>query len=151
MVSQVKDLGKWIHEGRCESLTLDHLNAFLDSYAAAYPRDGEATQSLYVARSYLAYYQGDYASFHDRMTRALDAHDNLPLALSVCSQFTVMGSVDQGCECFRKYRYMLDSNAYKKRTLTQKLFRQSDTYSADYKAETDAVCAAAKMPVPERY
>jgi len=110
----------------------------------AYSRDGEATQAHYVARSYLAYYQGDYAGFHQSMTQALDAHPNLPLAYSVCSQFAVFGGVEQGCECFRKYEYMLDGGVADKRTLVQKLLQQKrgNTAAAEFRSEAAAVCAA---------
>lgn len=146
VVEQVRGLARWVHEGRCKSITFDHIEQFLDSYMAAYPRDGEATQAHYVARSYLAYYRGDYAGFTQHMTRALDVHPNLPLVYSACSQFTVIGGVEQGCECFRKYEYMLDEQVGRKKTLVQKLLPQSNTSAVGYISETEAVCDAARVP-----
>lgn len=147
MANQVRDIAKWVHEGQCRSVTLDHLEGFLDSYMSAYPRDGHATQTQYVARSYLAYYRGDYDSFHRLMTRALDAHPNVPLAYSACSQFAVIGGLEQGCECFRKYEYMLDVAGEGKRTLVRRLLRRSDSHIEGFGVESRAVCAASEASV----
>lgn len=145
MVRQLKDIASWVHQGQCRNIKLDHLGRFLDSYMAAYPRDGEATQAQYIARSYLDYYRGDYSGFHGHMTEALDAHPNLSLAYSACSQFTVIGGVEQGCECFRKYEYTLNESASGDRTLVQKLLRRADGNAAGFRAEAEAVCAAAAL------
>lgn len=143
MVRQVRDIASWVHQGRCKSITFDHLAGFLDSYVDAYPRDGEAMQAQYIARSYLNYYRGDYFGFHRDMTRALDAHPNLSLAYSACSQITVFGGVEQGCECFRKYEYMLKGSALRRKTLAQMLLHRPDGEAAGFRMEADAVCAAA--------
>ena len=144
MVRQVKDLARWVHEGQCKSLTFAQLDQFLDSYMKAYPRDSAATQAQYVARAHLAYYQGNYANFHQRMTLALEARPNLSLAYSACSQFTVIGGPQYGCKCFHKYEYMMTEYADSEKTLVQKLLHRADIAVVDYRSETDAVCEAAK-------
>jgi tetratricopeptide (TPR) repeat protein len=149
VVRQVGDIARWIGEGRCRNITFDHLERFLDSYMNAYPRDREATQAQYVARSYLYYYRGDYARFHQHMTAALDAHPNLSLTYSACSQFAVIGGPEHGCECFRKYEYILNERTDGKRTLVQKLLRWTDSEVVGYKSEATAVCAAAEAEALE--
>ncbi|MFN3713953.1 MAG: hypothetical protein ACK4SX_09865 [Alcanivoracaceae bacterium] len=143
VVRQIGDIARWVHEGKCKSITFVHLERFLDSYMRAYPRDSEATQAHHVARSYLDYYRGDYSGFHTHMTAALDVHPNLPLAYSACSKFAALGGVEQGCECFRKYEYLLGDRAIQKPTLTQRLLDRVDGLTAGFKAEAEAVCAAA--------
>lgn len=144
LVRQVRDIAGWAHQGRCKSVTLDHLAVFLDSYVDAYPRDGEAMQAQYIARSYLDYYRGDYSGFRGHMTQALDAHPNLSLAYSACSQITVFGGVEQGCECFRKYEYLLKGSAAGG-AFVQKLLNQSDAEAAGFRLEAEAVCDAATL------
>ena len=146
VISQIKDIAGWVREGKCKSITFDHLERFLDSYMRAYPRDGEATQAQYIARSYLDYYRGDYHSFHQHMTLALDAHPNLSLAYSACSQFAVVGGMDQGCECFRKYEYVVEKGLAGNSTLVQKLLGKADSNVALFRSEAQAVCAAAGVP-----
>lgn len=145
MVRQIKDLAQWVHEGKCKSLTHAQLDEFLDSYMGAYPRNTAATQAQYVARAHLSYYQGNYASFHQRMTLALEAHPNLALAYSACSQFTVIGGPKHGCECFQKYEYMIGESAESEKSLVQKLFHRADIMVADYRSETESVCEAASV------
>ncbi|MDF1630570.1 MAG: hypothetical protein P1U78_12310 [Alcanivoracaceae bacterium] len=142
VVRQVGDIAKWVSEGKCKSITLEHLSRFLDSYMRAYPRDGEATQAQYVARSYLDYYRGNYAGFHQHMSEALDAHPNLSLTYSGCSQFAVIGGPEQGCECFKKYQYIVDKHGVSKKTLVQKLLRRTDSDVDSFRSEAAAVCAA---------
>ena len=146
VVRQIKDIARWVREGKCKSITLEHLERFLDNYMRAYPRDGEATQAQYIARSYLDYYRGDYGSFHRHMTLALDAYPNLSLAHSACSQFAVIGGMDQGCECFRKYEYVLEQGVASNTTLVQKLLGRADSNVALFRSEAEAVCADAGQP-----
>lgn len=145
MVRQIKDLARWVHEGKCKTLTFAQLDQFLGSYIKAYPRDNAATQAYNVARAHLAYYQGNYASFHQRMTLALEAHPNLSLAHSACSQFTVIGGAKHGCECFQKYEYMISEYAESEKTLVQKLLQRADGVIGGYKEEADAVCQTIKL------
>lgn len=144
LVRQVKSIAGWIHEGRCKHLTLEDIGRFLDSYMNAYPRDGEATQAQYVARAYLDYFRGDYAAFHEHMNEALDAHPNLSLAYSACSQFAVIGGPEQGCECFQKYEYLLGVSAPANKTIVQKLLARTDANAVGFRVETEAVCAVAR-------
>src|SRR5690606_9204004 len=135
LVRQVKSIAGWIHEGRCKHLNLEDIGRFLDSYMSAYPRDGEATQAQYVARAYLDYFRGDYTSFHEHMNQALDAHPNLSLAYSTCSQFAVIGGPEQGCECFQKYEYLLGRSAPANKTIVQKLLARVDTNAVGFRVE----------------
>jgi hypothetical protein len=145
MVRQLQDLARRVHEGRCKSLTFDHIDEFLDSYMNAYPRDSAATQAHYVARANVAYYRGNYANFHQHMTLALDAHPNLSLAYSACSQFTVIAGPQHGCECFQKYEYMIAESARNEKSIVQKLLNRADRTVVDYESETDAVCEASEL------
>ncbi len=145
MVRQVRDLARLVNKGFCKSISFDHLEGFLDSYMAAYPRDGEATQAQLVARSYLAFYRGNYAEFSEQMNNALEAHPNLSLAYSACAQFTVIGGVNQGCDCFRKYEYLQSDSNLKVRTLTQMILDTKNHIALEYRREFDAVCSSAHV------
>jgi hypothetical protein len=140
MVRQVQDLARRVHEGNCKNLTYAQLDKFLESYMNAYPRDGAATQAQHVARAHIAFYQGNYTDFHLSMTMALEAHPNLSLAYSACSQITVIGGPQQGCECFKKYQYMITEHARSEKSLIQKLLNRADEVVAGYKSETNAIC-----------
>lgn len=144
IVSQLKVVGQWIKDGRCKHVTLADLDAFWDNYLAAYPRDGEATQAYFVGKSYIAFQERNYAKFSRRMEKALDSHPNLSLAYSVCSQFTVSGGPEQGCNCFKDNEYMVQIHREQGGTLVQRFLGSPEKVINDYREEMSAVCAVAR-------
>ena len=143
MTSQIAKLAGYVAEGHCNSVMMEHLKQFLDNYVDDFPRMSDALQAQNIARAYIGFHGRDYHYFRSNIEKALRLRSNLELAYSSCSQITVTGGSNHGCECFREFRYMLE-DAQSRYNWGAVLLGVDEKQVDDYQREMRNVCSHAE-------
>lgn len=140
VVGRVMELVRMQVIGRCQALTLDHLDAFLDNYLQAFPRDAMATQAYHVSRAHVQLFRGSYPGFVREAEIAMDLWPNRELVLGLCWQMHKVGMDADACTCFNGRADIFDSVSNTNRSVLRSMAGYSQKLKDEFLLKQAQVC-----------
>jgi len=135
-------LARLVASGQCQSLTMADLEAFLERYVTAFPRDDMSIQGYHISHAYLQLYGGNYAGFSREAKAAMAFWPNRELVLGLCWQMHVIGRSDDACACFSSQADIFDTVS---NTTNRSVLRSAAGYSQilkdEFMSKQTQVCA----------
>lgn len=104
LAQQVREIGALVVSQRCNYLSLDMLQEFVDAYYEYWPKNELLDQTYLISSAHIKLIGGDYQGFKYLMYRALEVTRNPELDLDVCNWFESAGQREDACYCYNVRR-----------------------------------------------
>lgn len=150
VVERVMELVRLQVVGRCQTLTMDHLDEFLDLYLQAFPRDAMANQAYHVSKAYVQLFRGSYTGFVREAETAMSIWPNRELVLGLCWQMHEVGASADSCNCFNSQAELFDTVSNTNNSVMRSIGGYSLKLKAEFLLKKSKVCNVGKSGEPDQ-